>query len=274
VRIWIAILAFLLPATAEAATCKDELAIWAAKQGGVRNIAYQAQTDGLRSMWPSMVLEEWRDGKLAWRAVASTTCSNGHSICYIFAPDNASLIGESTTEAIIERIDENRDGLADWMILAGLGEQIWYADGLRVDWFNGFGKDEQDERITLPNQYKFSGCQTELSTEDKAKLAAEIEIAQRPLFALPELCAQAKNGVRTEDFIPDGNDHGIWWTRGRRLVGWEYSCVIRSIKNGAADIHCDMGDLGVWDDNPGWTESDESLEISKGDAKTKLRLCR
>lgn len=273
-RTCIALVALLVPATCEAAACKDDLAIWAVEQGGVRNITYQAQTDGLRSMWPHMVLEEWRDGKLAWRAVASTTCSNGHSICYIFAPNNLSLIGESTTEAIIERVDENRDGLADWMIFAGLGELIWYADGLRVDWFNGFGKAEQEERTTLPNQYRFSGCQTELSNEDKAKLAAEIELTQRPLYALPELCAQAKNGARTEDFIPGGNDGGIWWTRGRRIVGWEYSCVIRSIKDGVANIHCDMGDLGVWDDSPGWIETEDALEISNGDAKTKLSRCR
>lgn len=273
-RLWIALSALLVPATSQAAACKDELAIWPTEEGGVRNVVYQAQTDGSGQLWPDMFFEEWRGGKLAWRALARTSCSNGHSICRVSAPDGLSLIGESTTDAIIERIDEDEDGLAEWVIFAGFGQSMHYAGGLQVEWFNGFGEQEQETRISPPNQYKYFGCQTELSPAEKARLNAEIELMRRPLFALPELCVQAKGKAQLRDLTPDAFNDGIWWTRGRKIVGWEYDCVIRDIKEGVADIHCDMGGYGVWDESPSWRETEDSVEISHGEGKVMLSRCQ
>lgn len=134
--------------------CNDAHAIWANEKGDVRQILYGSQ--GVPALGTDIVVEEWRKGKLAWRAAGTGTCSNGAVICY------ASFVNmlegkDNETSAIIETIDTNGDGIQDWIILSALQQQAYYAGGLKVEWFNGF-KPVEDERVSPQNQFKFFSC--------------------------------------------------------------------------------------------------------------------
>lgn len=135
------------------AKCTDKRAIWANDVGDVRHIVYG--TEGV-NYFSKVYFEEWRGGKLAWRGGGEIGCSNGASTCYGLVRNN---FGEGNiTEAVLERIDADGDGVADWVIFAGLSQALWYNEGLKVEWFNGFRPEDPSDRIQASNIYRISGC--------------------------------------------------------------------------------------------------------------------
>lgn len=133
--------------------CTDKRAIWENGMGEVRHIVYG--TEGV-NYFSRIYFEEWRGGKLAWRGKGEITCSNGASTCYGLVRNN--LGDDGITEAVLERIDADGDGIADWVIFAGLSQALWYSEGLKVNWFNGFKPEDPSDRIQASNIYKIAGC--------------------------------------------------------------------------------------------------------------------
>ena len=158
------LLATCAVASPASSQCTDDTAVWSVEHAGITHLVY-----GLDGFYFSTVyVEEWRESKLAWRTKSQVTCSNGVSTCYLMV-DNAvpDDNGEtSTTDVVIEAIDDNHDGLSERLILAGLYQSLHYAGGAKVEWFNGF-KPVEDERPTAPNIYKFLKCQDGPVTSDK-----------------------------------------------------------------------------------------------------------
>ena len=135
------------------AQCSDKRAIWTHDMGDIKHVVYG--TEGMNYA-SRIYFEEWRGGKLAWRGGGEVTCSNGASTCYGLIRNH---IGEgNTTDVVLEQIDENRDGIAEWVIFAGLSQALWYSEGLEVDWFNGFKREDPSDRIQASNIYRLSGC--------------------------------------------------------------------------------------------------------------------
>ena len=153
-------------ATQAWAQCSDKRAIWTHEMGEVRHVVYGTEGVNYAS---KIYFEEWRSGKLAWRGGGEVTCSNGASTCYGLIRNH---IGEdNTTDVVLEQIDEDRDGIAEWVIFAGLSQALWYSEGLEVEWFNGFKREDPSDRIQASNIYKLSGCREKdelvLTTEQK-----------------------------------------------------------------------------------------------------------
>ena len=146
-------LAALLMSSQALAGCTDKRAIWTHDMGDTRHVVYG--TEGV-NYFSKIYFEEWRDGRLAWRGGGEITCSNGASTCYALVGNH--MGGGNTTEVVVEQIDENRDGIADWVVFAGLSQALWYSEGLEVAWFNGFKREDPSDRIQASNIYKFSGC--------------------------------------------------------------------------------------------------------------------
>lgn len=136
------------------AKCSDDQAIWSADNNTARDIVYGSKGFDYGS---DLIFEEWRKGKLAWRGKGSVTCSNGASICYAQIENAKQLEGASTTDVIIEEIDADRDGHADWIVLAAAKQQLSYSGGLKVQWFNGF-HEEAEYGVLIPNIYRFLTC--------------------------------------------------------------------------------------------------------------------
>lgn len=135
------------------AQCSDKRAVWTHDMGDTKHVVFG--TDGMNYA-SKIYFEEWRGGKLAWRGGGEVTCSNGASTCYGLIRNH---IGEGNiTDVVLEQIDENRDGVADWVIFAGLSQALWYSEGLEVEWFNGFKREDPSDRIQASNIYKLSGC--------------------------------------------------------------------------------------------------------------------
>lgn len=124
---------------------------WEAIGENKRHLIYG--TDGL-NYGSQVVIEEWRENKLAWKLESTVTCSNGVVICYLLVPNASGLEGnDATTSVVIERIDTDDDGIDDWIILAAFEQGLYYNGGGVVSWYNGF-KPVENERITAPNIYK------------------------------------------------------------------------------------------------------------------------
>lgn len=135
--------------------CEQDNAIWANQANGVRHIVYG--TNGIR-YGSEVYFEEWRQSKLAWRAKAVVTCSNGASICYAMVENASGLAGDdANTDIVVEEIDEDSDDLPEWVIFAALGQNLYYSGGAKVEWFNEFIPAE-DDRVTMPNIYQFFDC--------------------------------------------------------------------------------------------------------------------
>jgi hypothetical protein len=135
------------------AQCSDKRAIWTHQMGDVKHVVFGTEGVNYAS---KIYFEEWRGDKLAWRGGGEVTCSNGASTCYGLIRNHTG--GEATTDVVLEQIDENQDGIADWVIFAGLSQALWYSEGLEVDWFNGFKREDPSDRIQASNIYKLSGC--------------------------------------------------------------------------------------------------------------------
>lgn len=135
--------------------CEQDYAIWVSETGNVRHIVYGSE--GVR-YYSDVYFEEWRESKLAWRARASVTCSNGAVTCYALVENASGSTGDDgITSIVIEQIDENADGLPEWVVFAALGQSLYYNGGAKVKWFNGFGQGQYD-RVTMPNIYQFFDC--------------------------------------------------------------------------------------------------------------------
>ena len=203
----------------------------------MRHIIYRVVGDELGpnvSGFGYLFIEEWRNGKLAWRTAATSTCSNGAVTCYEFVrtavDDSVAEAGQQdgdqvandpaeppSTDTIIEMIDENGDDLADWVVLAGLEQQLYYSGGAKVEWHNGF-KPEEGERVTAPNQYRFAGCRTARVLPEKSSL-----------FVDPAVCPYyRKTGSLDpgEDFKPYPGP--IVWMKGNEIGGGSLKCDIGS----------------------------------------------
>lgn len=140
-------------------SCTDELAVWSSERDGVQNLIYG--TEGMR-YFSEVTFEEWRQSELAWRGRGRISCSNGQATCYVAVENNVKPADEEPgyTDVVIEKIDENEDGLSEWIIMAGLYQAIYYGGGARVEWFNGFTPEEY-ERVQMPSIYKFLRCDEE-----------------------------------------------------------------------------------------------------------------
>src|SRR5690349_5901792 len=102
---WLALVSVLLASpSALAAPCDDRAAVWATADDGhgVRHLLYGTRSIGEEG---AMFIEEWRNGKRAWRTVAArVTCSD--DVC------TARFVDETPpeeVEAAIESIDEDGD---------------------------------------------------------------------------------------------------------------------------------------------------------------------
>lgn len=135
------------------AGCSDKRAIWTHDMGDTKHVVYG--TEGV-NYGSKIYFEEWRSGKLAWRGGGDVTCSNGASTCYGLIRNH--MAEDATTDVVLEQIDEDRDGTADWVIFAGLSQALWYSEGLEVEWFNGYKREDPSDRIQASNIYKLSGC--------------------------------------------------------------------------------------------------------------------
>lgn len=135
------------------AQCSDKRAIWTHEMGDIKHIVFG--TEGV-NYGSKIYFEEWRGGKLAWRGGGEVICSNGASTCYGLIRNHTG--DEATTDVVLEQIDENQDSIADWVIFAGLSQALWYSEGLEVEWFNGFKREDPSDRIQASNIYKLSGC--------------------------------------------------------------------------------------------------------------------
>lgn len=142
-----------VPLESAAEKCSDKRAIWAHDMGDVRHVVYG--TEGV-NYFSTIYFEEWRSGKLAWRGGGEITCSNGASTCYGLIRNN--LGDDGVTEVVLEQIDEDQDGIADWVVFAGLSQALWYNEGLKVDWLNGFNQEDPSDRIQASNIYRLAGC--------------------------------------------------------------------------------------------------------------------
>lgn len=134
--------------------CDQKYGIWATEAEGVRYVVYGSDGVAYNS---NVYFEEWRQSRLAWRANAKVTCSNGAVICYALVENASGLTGDDAiTDVALEEIDENADGLAEWVVFAALGQRLHNSGGAKVEWFNGFGP--TDDRTTMPNTYRFLDC--------------------------------------------------------------------------------------------------------------------
>src|SRR5262245_34997729 len=116
-RLIFAFAVLVLHTVAARSQCDEANAIWATEQDGVRHVLYGSE--GL-SNGSRVSIEEWRKAKLAWRAQGTVICSV-QSICYLVV-DNNLKSPDRETEIIMETIDNDGDELADWVVLAALGQ--------------------------------------------------------------------------------------------------------------------------------------------------------
>jgi hypothetical protein len=94
---------------------------------------------------------------------------------------------ENITSAIVERIDSDDDGISDWVVFAGLKQELWYTGGAKVEWFTGFAP---EDRVQIPNAYRLFGCRDQGRSE-----ADPNERADGPVFAIQLVCRSLrKNG--------------------------------------------------------------------------------
>jgi hypothetical protein len=146
------------------ALCTNSDAVWSADQEDEHYVIYG--TDGIE-YGSKISIEKWHHKQLIWRGHAYESFSNGYVVRRL-SFDNASggtgFDGE--TDAVLETIDENNDGLYDWITLAAIEQSLHYAGGLKVKWFHGKPK-LYDEPITIPDVYRFLACKKNLDKVEK-----------------------------------------------------------------------------------------------------------
>jgi len=214
----LAIPALLGTPQAHSAGCDNQTAIWATPEtDGVTHLLYGT---GAITMWSGIFIEEWRNGKRAWRTKAGwATCSNGQVTCSVSFEDETASDGAI---ADIEWIDDDNDGLSEFIILAGLRQQLYYGGGARVDWDEGFQPKEYDgmfERaVPSSNVFKFFDCRKEPVALDRSTL-----------FTAHDICEKYK---QSDSLEPDqsfpSTPGAVWWMTGERLEGVDLSCEVKS----------------------------------------------
>lgn len=271
----LAMMMWLLPAGAHA-RCNDEHAIWeASSDGGVRHTLVIRSDDQMFGFVAR--IEEWRNDRLAWRVQGTILCSNGDVTCRLdipnmMDPDDPNKDEEDYATAIVERIYEDSDDNAEWIVLAGLHQKLYYSGGANVEFVNGFSREYEDERIVAPNVYKFSGCR-EASSAPKTGSPSQQIVGT--LYGIPQLCDIYKSeGTLIPSIVGDlpSTDFrfGTWWMDDKRVVGGQGDCtIVKKDPDGTIDLTC-----SAWDQT--WSESRKYSE--KGGQRrvgnVKLRPCK
>ncbi|MGB3833597.1 MAG: hypothetical protein WA975_17245 [Mesorhizobium sp.] len=256
-----ALLAFgwLLALSAPAFTsdCEDKDAIWSASTDKARYVIYS--TDGL-NMFGDVTLEQWRSQKLVWRTSGKGTCPNRVVVCYLALTNNL-IAPANGTSVLIEKIDENGDGVGDWVVFAGL-QSVWYAGGAKVEWFNGFVPEDEDDRQTAPNIFQLDSCRVS-ALPAPTMLAPNVTlppVAVGPVYADPAICRAFR---RANGFAPPVENDGFWWMDDERVVGMEWECRIAKRTAISLDLAC-SGEGETWNETKefrsgnGWVEIDDS----------------
>ena len=202
-------LALLASPSARAADCDDRTAIWTTEeQDGVRHLLYGTHGIGEEG---AMFIEEWRGGRRAWRTLAGrATCSDG--ICTVRFED---VTPSDDVEAYVESVDENGDGLSDYVVLAGLGQDLYYGGGAKVEWDEGFLAKKYGSMFERPlpvsNVFKFLRCRTEPFALDQSTLYAEDHVYYK---------YRETGSLDADGTFPDDRGNDIWWMTGRQIEGW------------------------------------------------------
>lgn len=209
-----------------AAACDKSNAQWVS-EGKTRYVLYGTQgVDYLSHLF----IEEWREGQLAWRGRGRVTCSLGVIVCYaLMSMDSPPSDGQpATTMSVVEVIDENDDGLPEWVVFAGLAQQLFGNGGLKVKWFNGFKPDGESPDVVAPNIYKLDGCRPPRQ--------------KGGIYGVPELCAAyRRDGSLTPDPI-FGTSDGTWWMDDTVVVGQDGSCdILDKDSDGTIVLACGWG---------------------------------
>ncbi|MGP2490484.1 hypothetical protein ACTDI4_02490 [Mesorhizobium sp. PUT5] len=252
-----------LSAPSFASGCENKDAIWSASTDKARYVIYG--TDGL-NMFSDVTLEQWRNQKLAWRTAGKVTCSNGVVVCYLALTNNLDA-PDNGTSAIIEKIDENGDGVGDWVVFAGLDSELWYAGGAKVEWFNGYAPEDEDDRQTAPNIFRLDSCRSNTPPTSMV-LAPNVTlppITVGPVYADPAICKAFR---RTNGFAPPVQNDGFWWMDDERVVGMEWECRITKRTAATLEMGC-SGEGLTWNEVRPFRTGDGWVEIEG----TRLDRC-
>lgn len=239
-----AALASSVPAQA-AASCDDSAAVWAtSEKEGVSHRLYR----------PSDVyfIEEWRNGKRAWRTLAAwMTCSNGVSTCWA---DFQTEKGD--TLSILESIDDDDDGLSEWMVIGSLWQDLRNGGGAKVEWDEGFASEAGERLLPKSNAYKFFGCPTEAIALDKST-----PFVARDFYAA--YVDKAGNGSTAVDGVFPDNPGTIWWMTGARIEAADFRCSVKSFnKDRTVSATCTgKGDGAIRDRTFSFEDSGTYVEL-------------
>lgn len=246
-----------LSAPAFTSDCEDKDAIWSASTDKARYVIYG--TDGL-NMFSDVTLEQWRNQKLAWRTTGKVSCSNGIVVCRLDLPNNSgSTEPGDETFSIIEKIDENGDGIADWAIFAGLESELWHAGGAKVEWFNGFAPEHDDDRQTAPNIFQLDSCRLS-ALPAPTVLAPNVTlppVTVGPVYADPAICRAFRSA---NGFAPPVENDGFWWMDDERVVGMEWECRIAKRTAISLDLAC-SGEGETWNETRRFRSGNDWVEI-------------
>lgn len=166
-----------------------------------------------------MFIEEWRNGKRAWRTVAArVTCSD--DVCTARFADETP---PEEVEAAIESIDEDGDGLSDYLVLAGLAQELYYRGGAKVEWDEGFLAKKYGGMFERPspgsNVFKFLRCGTEPIVLDRSTPYAENRVYHK---------YRETGSLGSDGTFPEGPGNDIWWMSGEQIQGSDINCVVKS----------------------------------------------
>jgi hypothetical protein len=244
--------------------CDNARAVWANEKDSVRQVIYGS--DGL-NYGSTIYLEEWRDGKLAWRANGRTTCSNGASICYAMFEDMSGKTGDDAlTSAVIESVDADEDGVDDWIILAAAAQTFYYSAGLKVTWYNDFDN-PNEERILPRNVFKLLSCRNAKEVVLFEPPKTDVDELTGALYASPDVCDQYRSTGALTPTKPGTND-GPWWMDDRKIVGHEMDCKIISFSTDTLRARCELDGETTVENYPFRTKGKTREIMSQ-----KLQLC-
>lgn len=214
-------------------------------------LAYTLEASDALTMFTALRIDfNGTDGR-SWRIFGEIGCSNGASTCRATFPNRLGSKDrtENVVSSIIERIDANGDDIGDWVVFAGLGQELYYSGGAEVEWITG-KHDPEDERILIPNIFRLDRCEILMPKEPLAGA----------LFGIWPLCQSvALTGQRIPmDFSWKPYPDGLWWMDDKKLVGWEIECDITGRRNDKIMLSCE-GEGSTW--------TEERPFVDKGDIR-------
>lgn len=224
-RISAMLVSILVPiclATPAMAACETSNAQWVSQGPQMRHVLYGHKGVDYGS---HLFIEEWRGDRLAWRGRGRVTCSLGVSVCYaLMYTDNPPRDGHpASAGAVLETIDENDDGLPEWVVLAALAQDAFRDGGLKVKWFNGFKPSEYPNAVPS-NIYKLDGCRPQRP--------------KGPIYGIPELCsAYLRDGSLVPDLFYEETE-GTWWMNDSTVAGQDGACDIIDKDDGNIELAC------------------------------------